>query len=215
MEKCLLFVGCRRQQPNATYHNDYNAQKTAASLKLDDVMVEQSTRSAQRINFKSLIEAEWSRNYTKTPEMANIVEKQHGKSFARNRYDHQSERKPSSWWVPRMKSATQDWYWPDRLGPRRGGSGATQLIGLEKVWVTPFRLANTKISVFLVRPIPISRSGRARHYPYFGLFDLCHARISVCLVWPLPIFWSVWSGQFPNSSSRGPAKRIAAPLQIL
>ena len=126
------------------------------------------------------------------------------------------------WFFSRMKSATQDRYWPDRLGSRTGGSGATSPNGLEKIWVAPsvwpmaisvwpipifrsvrsgqypyfglFGLANTLISVCSVWPIPLFRSVRSGQYPYFGLFGLANTLISVCLVWPIPLFRSVWSG---------------------
>ena len=78
--------------------------------------------------------------------------------------------------LPRAKSATQDRYWPDRLGSRTGGgggSGATAPNGLEKIWVAPS-----------VWPMSI-----------FGLFGLVNTHISVCSVWPIPIntyHCSVW-----------------------
>ena len=127
---------------------------------------------------------------------------------------------------PRMKSATQDRYWPDRLGSQTGGSSATVHNGLEKIWVAPFvwpmailvcsvwrypyfglfGLANTHISVCSVWPIPKFRSVWSGQYPYFGRFGLANTHISVCLVWPIPIFWSVRSGQYLISRPRGPAR---------
>ena len=138
--------------------------------------------------------------------------------------------------LPRMKSATQDIYWPDQLRSRTGASGATQLNGLEKIWVALFRLvngniclfslANTDISVRLARPIhfglfglanililvysvwpiPLFRSVRSGQYQYFGLFGLSNTHISVYLDWPIPRFRSVRSGQYLISRPRGSAK---------
>ena len=116
-----------------------------------------------------------------------------------------------------MKSATQDRYWPDRLGSRTGGpvppstmvwkqigsrlpSGHCQFWSVrsgEYPYFGLFGLANTHISVCSVWPIPKFWSVRSGQYPNFGLFDLANNHISVCSVWPIPIFRSVRSGQFP------------------
>ena len=96
-----------------------------------------------------------------------------------------------------MKSATQDRYWPDRLGSRTGGSGATVHKVLEKFWVAP----SVRPMAFLVCSvwrIPIFRSVRSGQYPNFGLFGLANTHISVCSFWPIPVFQSVRSGQYPN-----------------
>ena len=95
--------------------------------------------------------------------------------------------------MPRMKSATQDRYWPDRLGSQTGGSGATVHNGLEKIWVAT-SVWPMAILVCSVWRIPIFRSGQ---YPYFGLFGLASTHILACSVWPIPIFRSVRSGQCP------------------
>ena len=76
--------------------------------------------------------------------------------------------------LPRAKSATQDRYWPDRLGSRTGGSGATAPNDMEEIWVAPS-----------VWPMAI-----------FGLFGLVNTHISVCSVWPIPIIRYGRSGQF-------------------
>ena len=133
-----------------------------------------------------------------------------------------------------MKSATQDRYWPDRLGSRTVGSGATVHNGLEKISVAP-SVWPMAILVCSVWRIPIFRSVRSGQYPYFGLFSLANTHISVwpipkfrpvrsgqypnfglfgltythflvCSVWPIPIFRSVRSGQYLISRPRGPAK---------
>ena len=96
-----------------------------------------------------------------------------------------------------MKSATQDRYWPDRLGSPTGGSDATVHNGLEKIWVAP-TVWPMAISVCSIWPIPLFRSVRPSQYPYFGLFGLANAHISVCSVCSIPIFRSVRSGQYPN-----------------
>ena len=96
-----------------------------------------------------------------------------------------------------MKSATQDRYWPDRLGSRTGGSGLTVHNGLEKIWVAP-SVWPMEILVCSVWRIPIFRSVRSGQYPYFGLFGLANIHISVCSVWPIPKFWPVRSGRYPN-----------------
>ena len=98
---------------------------------------------------------------------------------------------------PRMKSATQDRYWPDRLRWRTGGSGATVHNGLEKIWVAP-SVWLMAILVCSVWRIPIFRSVRSGQYPYFGLFGLANTHISVCSVWPIPKFRPFRSGQYPN-----------------
>ena len=95
--------------------------------------------------------------------------------------------------LPRMKSVTQDRYWPGRLGSRTRGSGATVHNGLEKIWVAP-SVWPMAILVCSVWRIPIFRSFRSGQYPYFGL---ANTHILVCSVWPIPIFWSVLSGQYP------------------
>ena len=77
-----------------------------------------------------------------------------------------------------MKSATQDRYWPDRLGSRTGGSGATVHNGLEKIWVAP-SVWPMAILVCSVWRIPIFRSFRS---------GLANTHISVCSVWPIPKF---------------------------
>ena len=122
----------------------------------------------------------------------------------------------SGQWSPRMKCATQDRYWPDRLGlrtrgvrcdrPQRSGKILDRAFRLANGNFSLFGLANTHISVCSVWPIPIFRSVRSGHYPNFGLFGLANTHILVCLVWPIPIFWSVWSGQYLISRPRGPAK---------
>ena len=96
-----------------------------------------------------------------------------------------------------MKSATQDRYWPDQLGSRTGGSGATVHNGLEKIWVAP-SVWPMAILVCSVWRIPIFWSVRSGQYPYFGLLGLANTYISVCSVWPIPKFWPVRSGQCPN-----------------
>ena len=95
-----------------------------------------------------------------------------------------------------MKSATQDRYWPDRLGSRTGGSSATVHNGLEKNWVAP-SVCPMAFLVCSVWPIPIFRSVRSGQCPYFGLFGLANTHISVGSVWPIPIFFSVRPGQYP------------------
>ena len=95
-----------------------------------------------------------------------------------------------------MKSAAQDRYWPDQLGSRTGGSGATVSNGLEKIWVAP-SVWPMAISVCSVWPISIFRSVRSGQYPYFGLFGLATTLISICSVWPIPLFQSVRSDQCP------------------
>ena len=111
---------------------------------------------------------------------------------------------------PRMKSATQDIYWPDGFGSRTGGSGATIHNGLEKCgsrlpsgqwqfrsvrsgqypYFGLFGMANTQISVCSVWPKPKFRPVRSGQYPNFGLFGLANTHISVCSVWPMPILLS-------------------------
>ena len=98
---------------------------------------------------------------------------------------------------PRMKSATQDKYWPDRLGSRTGGYGATVHNGLEKIWVAP-SVWPMAILVCSVWRIPIFRSVRSGQYSFFGLFGLANTHILVCSVWPIPKFRPVRSGQYPN-----------------
>ena len=98
--------------------------------------------------------------------------------------------------LPRMKSATQNRYWPDRLGSRTGGSGATVHNGLEKNWVAP-SVWPMAILVCSVWRKPIFRSVRSGQYTYFGLFGLANTQISACSVWPIPKFRSVRSGQYP------------------
>ena len=109
-----------------------------------------------------------------------------------------------------MKSATQDSYWPDRLGSRRGGPVRPSTMAwknLGRAFRLPngnfglFGLANTHISVCSVWPIPIFRSVRSGQYPYFGRFGLANTHISVCLVWPIPRFWLVRSGPIPKFRS--------------
>ena len=109
---------------------------------------------------------------------------------------------------PRMKSATQDRYWPDRIGSRTGGSGANQPNGLEKVWFEPSVwpmaiLVCSAWSIPIFRPV---RSGqylyfwsvRSHQYHYFVLFGLVNTHILFCSVWSIPIFWFVRSSQYPG-----------------
>ena len=108
---------------------------------------------------------------------------------------------------PRMKSVTQDRYWPDRLGSRTGGSSATAPNGLEKNWVA-LSVWPMAISVCSVWPIPIFRSVRSGQYPYFDLFRLINTHFSVCSVWPIPLFWSVRSGQYSYFGLSGLANTL-------
>ena len=103
-----------------------------------------------------------------------------------------------------MKSATQDRYWPDRLGSRTGGGPVRPSTMVWKNLGRAFRqangnfslfgLANTHISVCSFWPIPIFLSVRSGQYPYFGL---ANTQISACSVWPIPKFRSVRSGLYP------------------
>ena len=95
-----------------------------------------------------------------------------------------------------MKSATQDRYWPDRLGSRTGGYGATVHNGLEKIWVAP-SVWPMALLVCSVWRIAIFRSVRSGQNPYFGLFGLANTLISAGSVWPILKFRPVRTGQYP------------------
>ena len=105
-----------------------------------------------------------------------------------------------------MKSATQDRYWPDRLGSWTGGPAQPPPMASKNLG-RAFRLANgnfgllslvnTHISVCSVWPISLFRSVPSGQYPYFGLFRLANTHFFVCSVWPLPLFLSLQSGQYP------------------
>ena len=105
-----------------------------------------------------------------------------------------------------MKSATQDRYWPDRLGSWTGGPAqpppmASKNLGrafrLANGNFGLFSLVNTHISVCSVWPISLFRSVPSGRYPYFGLFRLAKTHFFVCSVRPIPLFRSVRSCQYP------------------
>ena len=85
---------------------------------------------------------------------------------------------------PRMKSATQDRYWPDQLWSRTGGP-------ISMVWEkfgSRFSVWPMEIFVCSVWPISTFRSVWPGQYPHIGLFGVANTQILVCSIWPIHNF---------------------------